>query len=278
MLQKYEKKGIVASGKTAGKGADMSKSPTERFSDRVDDYVRYRPHYPGELIPLLRTEIGLSASWTIADIGSGTGFSAELFLENGNTVFGVEPNDGMRGAAEQLLAAHSHFHSLNGTAETTGLPAASIDLIIAGQAFHWFDPVKSREEFQRILKPHGWIALFWNSRRTDASPFLRGYEDLLLRHGTDYQQVRHDKTTAKLPAFFAGRELRQRRLPYEQTLNFEGLRGRLLSSSYTPAEGSPAREEMTADLKELFERYAVNGVVKMEYHTEIWVGNLGERH
>lgn len=250
----------------------MALHSTERFSDRVEDYVRYRPHYPKELIPLLRREIGLDPSWVIADIGSGTGFSSELFLENGNAVFAVEPNAAMRRAAERLLAGNSHFNSVDGTAEATGLPAASVDLAVAGQAFHWFDPVKSRAEFHRILKAGGWIVLFWNSRRTDTPPFLREYEDLLLRHGTDYQQVRHDRTTARLPQDFFGGNFRRLVLPNEQFLDFEGLTGRLLSSSYTPAEGDPARGKMLENLKEIFERHAENGRVKMEYETEVWAG------
>ncbi len=250
----------------------MSKDSTERFSDRVEDYIRYRPHYPKELIPLLRQEIGLAPSWIVADVGSGTGFSSELFLENGNVVYGIEPNAAMRAAAERLLAGHPGFKSVEGTAESTGLPAGSIDLVIAGQAFHWFDQAKSRAEFQRILKPGGRIVLFWNSRRTDTSPFLKEYEDLLLRHGTDYQKVRHDKITANLPHSFFGGNCRRRVLLNEQLLDYEGLRGRLLSSSYTPTEGDPARQRMLDDLERIFKKYEEKGKVRMEYETELWIG------
>jgi SAM-dependent methyltransferase len=250
----------------------MSKDSTQRFSNRVEDYIRYRPHYPGELVPLLRGEIGLDPSWIVADVGSGTGFSSELFLDNGNAVFGIEPNMAMRKAAERLLAAHPLFKSIDGTAEATGLPAHRVNLVIAGQAFHWFDPVRSRAEFQRILKPEGWIVLFWNSRRIDTSPFLNEYEELLLRHGTDYKQVRHDRTTAGLPETFFQGNCRRRVLANEQILDFKELTGRLLSSSYTPAEGDPAREKMLEDLEGLFQRHARDGRVKMEYDTELWVG------
>jgi SAM-dependent methyltransferase len=245
---------------------------TQRFSDRVEDYIRYRPRYPKELIPLLRQEIGLDPSWRVADIGSGTGISSEPFLENGNAVVGVEPNHAMRKAAEQLLGGHSGFKSAEGTAEATGLPAGSIDLVMAGQAFHWFDPIKARVEFQRILKPEGWITLFWNSRRTDTSSFLKEYEELLLRHGTDYHQVRHDRTTAGLPEEFFHGNCRRRVLANAQVLDYEGLKGRLLSSSYTPAEGDPARLKMLEVLEGLFQRHALNGRVKMEYETELWIG------
>jgi SAM-dependent methyltransferase len=250
----------------------VSKDPTRRFSDRVEDYVRYRPHYPKELIPLLRREIGLESSWTIADVGSGTGISSEPFLENGNSVAGIEPNPEMRRAAERVLAMHPAFRSANGTAEATGLPPQSVDLVIAGQAFHWFDPIKTRDEFDRIIKPSGWVVLFWNSRRTGTSSFLKEYEELLLRHGTDYRQVRHDRTTARLPDTFFRGECRRLVLSNEQLLDYEGLRGRLLSSSYTPAEGDPAREKMLEDLAGLFRKYAENGRLRMEYDTELWIG------
>jgi len=250
----------------------MSKEPTQRFSDRVEDYVRYRPHYPGELITTLCQEIGLDPSWSVADIGSGTGLSSEPFLENGNVVFGVEPNVEMRRAAERLLATHPTFRSIDGTAEATGLRAGSVDLATAGQAFHWFNPARARAEFQRILKPEGWIVLFWNNRRTDTSPFLKEYEELLLRHGTDYQQVRHDRTTMELPGKFFQGNYRRRTLANEQILDYEGSKGRLLSSSYTPAEGDPAREKMLEDLKGLFRKHVQNGQVRMEYETELWMG------
>ncbi len=255
----------------------MNNKSTERFSDRVQDYIRYRPHYPRQIVSLLHTEIGLRPSWTVADIGSGTGFSCELFLEHGNTVYGIEPNKAMRGAAERLLARYSHFKSADGTAEATTLPDKSVDLVIAGQAFHWFDPVRTRAEFLRILRPDGWVVLFWNSRRIDSTPFLKDYEELLLRHGTDYQQVRHDKVSGGLLERFFQGDCRRLVLPNDQILDFEGLKGRLLSSSYTPAEGDPARTRMLENLEDLFQRHASDGVVRMEYDTEIWIGSLSRR-
>jgi SAM-dependent methyltransferase len=253
----------------------MSRVPKERFSDRVDDYVRYRPQYPGELIATLRKEIALEPSWVIADVGSGTGISSEPFLKHGNVVFGVEPNREMRRAAGQLLARYAGFKNQEGSAEATGLPDRSVDLVIAGQAFHWFDPARTRAEFRRILRSDGWIVLFWNSRRTDASPFLREYEELLLRHGTDYRQVRHERVTAGLTEEFFQGNCRRLALANEQRLDYEGLKGRLLSSSYTPANGDPTRERMLEDLDRLFRRHAESGRVTMLYETELWIGKPG---
>ena len=153
----------------------MPTDPTARFSNRVDDYVRYRPSYPAGVLEILRAEVGLTPASIIADVGSGTGISAELFLRNGNTVYAVEPNDAMRHAAERLLGGYHAFHSVNGRAEATTLPDASIDLSLAAQAFHWFDVPKARAEWQRILRPDGWAVLVWNTRRTDTSPFLRAF-------------------------------------------------------------------------------------------------------
>src|SRR5579863_1256797 len=116
----------------------MSNSTT-RFSDRVEDYVKYRPHYPKKILSYLQDRYAFGPGWVVADIGSGTGISTELFLRFGNNVFAVEPNLEMRSKAEELLAAHPGFRSVEGTAEATGLPGSSIDLIVAGQAFHWFD-------------------------------------------------------------------------------------------------------------------------------------------
>ncbi len=181
----------------------------QRFSDRVENYVRYRPSYPDEIVQILRDETALNPDSVIADVGSGTGISAELFLKNGNTVFGIEPNLQMRQAAEQLLKPYSDFRSVDGTSEATTLASASVDYAVAAQAFHWFDPSRTRQEFVRILRPSGWVVLIWNARRLESTPFLRAYEQLLQEYGTDYLQVRAENIDLEeLQAFFARRKVR----------------------------------------------------------------------
>ncbi|MGD8277168.1 MAG: class I SAM-dependent methyltransferase [Gemmatimonadota bacterium] len=248
---------------------------TTRFSDRVDHYVRSRPRYPPGVLRILEEETGLRPSWEVADFGSGTGISAELFVANGNRVFAVEPNAAMRAAAEVRFRGDDRFVSVAGTAEETGLAPGSVDLVVAAQAFHWFDTRKARVHFARILREPRWVALLWNRRRLRATPFLAAYEDLLLEFGTDYQAVRHDAAGYRDPidAFYGGR-YRRRELSNEQVLDRQGLVGRLLSSSYTPAAGHPDREPMLARLGEIFERYQSDGTVVMEYDTELFVGRL----
>jgi SAM-dependent methyltransferase len=247
---------------------------TERFSDRVENYVRYRPRYPEEVIRTLVAETGLVPESVIADIGSGTGISAELFLRHGNPVYGVEPNEAMRTAAERLLAAYPGFDSVNGTAEATTLPSDSIDHVVAGQAFHWFDPERARAEFTRILRPDGWVVLIWNTRLTDVSPFLRAYEDLLLEYGTDYRQIDHRHVDAeRLRAFFRG-DFHSRSFPNRQGFDAEGLRGRLLSSSYAPNAGHPRYPPMLAALERIFHDHREDGRVWFEYRTELFFGRL----
>jgi SAM-dependent methyltransferase len=246
--------------------------PTARFGNRVADYVATRPGYPPAVLDLLRTEAGLTLSSVIADIGSGTGLSAEMFLKLGHTVYGVEPNAEMRAAGERLLSNYPHFHSVAGSAEATTLPDASIDLIIAGQAFHWFDPPGARAEFRRILRPGGHVVLMWNTRRTDSSPFLRGYEAMLQRFGTDYREVVHTNIDrAKLAAFYGG-PFKSFKLDNEQLFDREGLRGRTRSSSFTPPPGHPDFEPMMAELDRLFDVHDDGGRVRFEYDTEVYVG------
>src|SRR5713226_3126779 len=145
----------------------------QRFSNRVVDYVRYRPGYPSAVLDLLRSECGLQSSHVIADIGSGTGIMSKLFLENGNRVFGVEPNTEMRQAGEEYLASYDGFSSIEGSAESTTLGDSSIDFVTAGQAFHWFEKEKTRAEFRRILRGKGWVVIAWNDRRMEEAPGLR---------------------------------------------------------------------------------------------------------
>ncbi|HSU97575.1 MAG TPA: class I SAM-dependent methyltransferase [Gemmatimonadaceae bacterium] len=251
---------------------------TLRFSDRVENYVRYRPGYPAEVIDVLARETGLTPASEIADVGSGTGISSELFLRNNNTVFGIEPNAEMREAAERLLAAYPRFHSVPARAEATALPNASIDYVTAGQAFHWFDPQLARMEFARILRPGGWAVLLWNARRLDSTPFLRDYDAMLERYGTDYRQVRHQNLdVARLRVLFdgaIGQAFQLRTLYNEQRFDFEGLRGRLLSSSYTPTANHPGYLPMLRELKRIFDEHAENGSVAIEYDTEIYFGHV----
>ncbi len=255
----------------------MAQQPdtAHRFSGRVEDYVRFRPEYPRAVLDVLRKETGLTPASVIADIGSGTGISSELFLENGNTVFGVEPNPEMRGAAEALLSDHPRFHSMSATAEATTLPSQSVHYLVAGQAFHWFDVPKATVELARILRPGGWAVLLWNSRRIDSTPFLRSYEAILQKYGTDYRQVQHRNTDSNvLRTFFAREEFSMHSVYNEQRFDLEGLTGRLLSSSYTPTADSENYQPMLEQLAVSFRQHEVENHVVFEYDTEFYYGHL----
>jgi len=250
------------------------KDPTQRFSSRVEDYVRYRPGYPAEILDLLRKDCGLTPESVLADIASGTGIFTRLLLENGNKVFGIEPNAEMRRAGEEYLAAYPRFVSQDGRAEATGLPSHSVDMVTAAQAAHWFDRPKARGEFLRILKPAGWTVLIWNERRTDSTPFLREYEQLLLQYGTDYQEVRHERTTDEIADFFSPSAFQTRMFEMLQACDYRGLEGRLVSSSYVPPRGHAKYAPMLQELRRIFEKHAVNGRVVLEYATRVFYGIL----
>ena len=254
----------------------MSQAPTARFSNRVEDYVRYRPGYPPEVVDLLRVECGLRPAHALADIASGTGAFTRLLLENGNRVFGVEPNAEMREAGNRLLQSFDRLKAVAGTAEDTTLPSASVDFVTAAQAAHWFDRSRARAEFVRILKPGGWCVLIWNERRTAATPFMRDYEQLLLSYGTDYQEVRHERTTATIHEFFAPAAHQERAFDLRQQFDFEGTAGRLLSSSYVPLAGHPNHTPMMAELQRIFRAHARQGIVEFEYHTRVYYGRLAD--
>ena len=252
----------------------MSQAPTARFSERVEDYVRYRPGYPPEVLELLRAECGLHADHVIADIASGTGAFTRLLLENGNRVFAVEPNAEMREAGNRLLHSFAQLTAVAGTAEETTLPSASVDFVTAAQAAHWFDRGRARAEFARILKPGGWCILIWNERRTATTPFLRDYEQLLLTYGTDYKEVRHERTTATIHEFFAPAPYQERVFDLRQQFDYEGAAGRLLSSSYAPLAGHPNHEPMMKELQRIVSQHAERGLVDFEYNTRVYSGKL----
>jgi len=248
--------------------------PTQRFSNRVENYLRYRPRYPAEILDALRAECGLQATSLIADVGSGTGFLAELFLSNGNQVFGIEPNREMREAGEQLLRSYPKFTSVAATAEITTLPEASVDFVTAGQAFHWFDRGRCRDEFRRILQPNGWVVLVWNDRRTVSTPFLAEYEQLLRVYGTDYANVDHKQIDSGVLRDFFGEDPIKKSFPTFQQFDLPSLNGRLLSSSYVPDIGQPRHAQMMEALQTLFAKHQAGGRVVFEYDTLLYYSRL----
>ena len=268
-------------------------STVERFSNRVDNYVKYRPTYPPEMLEVFRSEMGLNSESIVADVGSGPGILTRLFLENGNVTFGIEPNQAMREAAETLLKEFPNFRSVNGTAEVTTLPDSSVDIITAGQAFHWFKAEPTKAEFRRIIKSGGWVALIWNMRQLDSTPFLREYEQFILDNAIDYNEVRHERIAGPLPdsparsadpsskAKMAGDLVNFFEGPFHtasfdnvQVFDFDGLKGRLFSSSYMPTEDTEAGQRIVKELQELFEKHAEDGKIKVFYDTIVFYSQL----
>ncbi|HVM60384.1 MAG TPA: class I SAM-dependent methyltransferase [Verrucomicrobiae bacterium] len=251
------------------------KDPTLRFSSRVENYIKYRPGYPPSIIDTLTAECRLTPSSIIADVGSGTGILSEMFLQNGNRVFGIEPNREMREAGERLLKRYPNFASVNGAAEATSLADRSVDFITAGQAFHWFDRDRARREFARILKPNGWVVLIWNERLTDTSPFSRAYEELLQAFGTDYAAVDHRNVDADaIATFFSPQPVTLRRFENRQTFDFDSVKGRLLSSSYAPEPGHAHYQPMLDKLQAIFDQHQIDGKVNFDYVTRMYFGRL----
>jgi SAM-dependent methyltransferase len=248
---------------------------TQRFSSRVENYIKYRPGYPNGVVETLRSECGLTADSIVADVGSGTGILSEMFLRNGDAVYGIEPNREMREAAERLLKDYPRFRSVAARAEETTLDDAGVDFVTAGQAFHWFDREKTRGEFSRILKPRGWVALIWNERVTTTTQFLVAYEQLLKDYSTDYEQVDHRRIDDEvIRDFFGSDDFWLKQFKNIQVFNYEGLKGRLLSSSYAPEEGLPNYEPMLAELERIFQTYQDEGRIVFEYVTQMYYGQL----
>jgi SAM-dependent methyltransferase len=226
------------------------------------------------VIETLRSECGLGPQSVVADVGAGTGILTSLLLADAREVFAVEPNREMRQACEVRFAGDPRFRSIEGRAEATGLADGSVDLVTAGQAFHWFERSAARAEFARILRRRGCVAIVWNDRRTDTTPFLAEYEELLRRFGTDYAEVNHTRIDrGALETFFLG-PFASHTFPNEQTMDFEGLRGRLLSSSYAPGPGHPDHDAMLARLAGIFAAHQCDGRVTIDYTTRLFVGRL----
>lgn len=250
------------------------KRPSERFTTRVENYARYRPGYPAEAIELLRSRCGLKRGAAVADLGSGTGILTELLLRSGARVAAVEPNAAMRAAAEAALGTYPGFRSVDGSAEATTLAPDSIKLLVAGQAFHWFDAERAHAEALRILRPRAWAALLWNERPTEATAFLADYEALLRCHAADYTRITASRADPVSMRRFLGESMEVATFPNQQILDFAGLKGRLMSSSYAPEPGDPQHEPMIAGLREVFYRYQHAGRVVFPYRTLVYFAQL----
>ncbi|PYV51074.1 MAG: class I SAM-dependent methyltransferase [Acidobacteria bacterium] len=246
----------------------------QRFSSRVGNYVRFRPSYPNQIIHILEQECGLTHESVIADIASGTGIFSRLLLEHGNRVFGIEPNTEMRRAGEEFLRGYPKFTSVNGTAEATTLPNESMDFVTAAQAAHWFNRDRSMPEFQRILRPGGYLVLIWNDRKMAGSRFNEEYERLVETYGTDYTEVKRLGRVVEGSEFFREFECQKRTVANYQDLDYSAVEGRLLSSSYAPQHDEPSCALMLADLRRIFDQCQRNGLVRMDYDTNIYFGKL----
>lgn len=255
----------------------MEIDPTQRFGTRAEHYRRFRPAYPAQFLQWLGERCGLAPGRVVADLGAGTGILSAQLLDVGARVWAVEPNPAMRAAAEGLLGAREGFTSVEGTAEATTLAPGSVSLVTAGQAFHWFDPLRARAEAVRILAPGGWAALVWNEHGSADIPFMADYEALLRCHAPEYAAIRARRAYVPAMRTFFGGEPERVVFPNQQVLDFEGLQGRTLSSSYVPERGEPGHEALLAELRVLFARHQCRGRVIFPYETQAFCGQPGRR-
>jgi len=253
----------------------MIADPTKRFSDRVDNYVKYRPGYPDAVLTYLKAECHLPVGAAIADIGAGTGIFTKLLLDKGYTVYAIEPNESMLAAAKMQLSAYKNFIPVDGIAEATTLTKNKVDGIVCAQAFHWFNSGRTRVEFERILKPGGKAALIWNNRSTSADDFLKAYDALLKNSSIDYNKVNHQNIgDIDFKAFFKNGSYQLKKFPNKQVFDEEGLIGRAFSSSYVPPEKSREGKKFLAMLKDIFQEHNQDGTVTFRYDTEVYTGEV----
>ena len=249
------------------------RDPIERFGDRAENYAKFRPGYPDPMLGFLLDVVSLPA--VVADIGSGTGILTRQLLDKGYELYAVEPNGPMRSVAERTLSGRPRFHSVRGTAEATTLPDGAVDLITCAQAFHWFDRVKSKLEFRRILKGNGRVAIVWNERLEKSSEINRKYDDILSRMAPEYSNVSHRKVSlGDIEGFFAPGEVQLRTFPNQQVLDRCGFLGRLLSCSYVPNAGQPGHDEIVDSISDLFDEYEIEGKVTFVYETRLYLGQF----
>lgn len=255
----------------------MNTNSTERFSKTVDNYVKYRPGYPQDLVYFMQKQLGLKPDSLLADVGAGTGKLAELFVKTGIQTFGVEPNGPMREAAQALLGDYPNFVNSEGTAERTGLPDQSVDFITAAQAFHWFDVKKFRSECLRILKSDGWVLLIWNKRMDERSPFMEAYNTFLENYSTDYNEINLRRiNTAHFEQFYGHSDYQMHHLVHYQHFDLDGVMGRYLSCSYAYDAAHPKYDQAMQKLESIYQQHELDNHIKMWYKTAITYGKMSQ--
>lgn len=241
-----------------------------RFNNRVENYAKFRPAYAPQIIDFLESEIGFNNNMIIADIGSGTGILAEMFLEYGNKVYGIEPNKAMKKVAESKLSKYEKFISIDGLSNDTKINDKSVDLITAGQSFHWFDPESTKEEFKRILLTGGTVLLFWNMRDYE-SEFMKAYKEVIMQY---YEKLNIPQHNSYLDKFFAPQKVMHKVFENPLEYTFERLIGETASQSYLPNETHKDFEQMKDQLKNLFGLYQKDGVVPFKYNTHMYYSKM----
>lgn len=241
-------------------------NPTTRFTQRAADYARYRPTYPPEAVDAILGGLGSRPTITVADIGAGTGISSRWIAGAGVRVIAIEPNASMR----QVSLPHPLVEWRDARAEATGLPDASVDVVLSAQAFHWFNPTEALAEFARILRPRGRFALVWNEGdRSD--PLTAAYYEAVAAAAGDAPVLKVRGVSREFwdtPLF---REQRELTFSHKQVLTEDGLVGRALSASYVPREG-PRAEQLMAALRAAFHRHAAGcPTISLVYITRLFL-------
>lgn len=244
----------------------------ERFTGRTEDYSRSRPNYPDEITGILEREKAISSDSIVADVGSGTGKLAMLFLEHGYRTICVDPNPEMRSRAAMDLRGYPNASILDGTAENTGLDEHSIDLVVAGQAFHWFDPVETRKEFSRILKPGGQVALIWNDRIQAPGSFNDEYERICVEYSNGYHKSGSQALDSSVIREFFGDSMKKFTMENASRQDLEGIRGRYLSASYALPPSDRRYGEAMVEIGNAFSRHSSDGMVSLMYETRLFLG------
>jgi ubiquinone/menaquinone biosynthesis C-methylase UbiE len=271
----------------------MSAGPhTERFSGRVEAYLAYRPRFPRSILPFLREQGALPNGAIIADIGAGTGMLAEIFLEAGHRVIAVEPNAEMLEACRELATKHPALEIVQGSAEATKLPDASVDLIAVGRAMHWFDWPRAHREFQRILRPEGWVLVATNGHRDSGAPVSNRLSQILRKCRTDSAEAdelsailrkwRMDSAEAdttrnfkeRLRGFLNMSTWQQTTLHHAMTVDFPKLLGYAQSLSAIPRPGERGYDEMLVELRAVFDRYQRDGSLVTPLSSDMDLGRL----
>ena len=251
----------------------MSFDNINKFNKMQNDYSKYRPNYSNEAIEYILNLQNVDNEFKVADIGAGTGKLSLPFVKRGLKLYGIEPNKDMYEKLLENMKEYSDFFGILGYSEKTYLDNKSIDLIVVGQAFHWFNIDEFKIECKRVLKDDSYIAILYNNGDY-SKEVINKIHELSRRYCPEYKGSSGGLYNNEdiFNNFF--KEYNKIIFKNDYKLTLDQFIGLNFSASYAPKENEENHDIYLSKLEEVFNTYQEDGYLTMPNNTILRIGKI----